>query len=149
MGSAPRGPSTVMGRFFRGISRRGRLLSLFPLLLVALAGVVFLRFVPRPSSRAAIAGYEAVLRASPFEGALLVSVTFLPAGRTLPAGAAEATVAFVLTDTGERLIVSEALDRGPSTIRGKMRYTGKEKKLTAQVRIADREAGLSLGLKRP
>jgi hypothetical protein len=146
--SAPRGPSSVSGGFFRGFFRRGgRLPSLLPVLLMVLAAAVLLPRLMRTSSRATIAGYEAVLRASPYQDALLVSVTFASAsGRKQAAPAPEVSVAFVLPDTGERLLVSELLEPGPSTLRGKMRYNGSEKKLTAMVRIGANQAVLSLGL---
>jgi hypothetical protein len=149
MASAPKGPKSVSGGFFRGFFRRGRLPSLLPLLVVAVVVVLGFRFlVPRSSSRATIAGYEAVLRASLYADALLVSVTFTPlAGRT--SGPAIASLNFVLPDTGERLLLSEELGLEPSTIRGRMRYTGKERKLTAEVRLGGKTAGLSLGLKKP
>jgi hypothetical protein len=150
MASAPRGPKTVSGDFFRGFFRRGRLPFLLPLLLVALAIVVLPRLVARSSSRATLSGYEAVLRVSPYADALLVSVTFTPGtGQKRPAEAPTASVTFDLPDTGERLLLSEVLGDGPSTIRGKMKYIGKERKLTAQVRVGEKAASLSLGLKKP
>ena len=159
MASAPRGPRSASGGFFRGFFRRGRLPSLLPLLVVALAVVVLFRVVPRSSSRATLSGYEAVLRASLHADALLVSVTFTPvagpqrtdgsaSGSPAGDGSLTATVSFELPDTGERLLLSEALGAGPSTIRGKMRYIGKERKLTAQVRVGEKAASLSLGLKK-
>jgi hypothetical protein len=42
--------------------------------------------------------------------------------------------------------LSELLEPGPSTIRGKMRYIGSEKKLTATVRVGANQAEMSLGL---
>jgi len=160
MASAPKGPKSVSGGFFRGFFRRGRLPSLLPLLVVALVVVLVYKFViPRSSSRATLSGYEAVLRASLYADALFVSVTFTPvagAGRTAgsardsPAadGPPTASVSFALPDTGELLLLSEALGEGPSTIRGKMRYIGKERKLTAVVRLGGKAASLSLGLKK-
>lgn len=161
MASAPKGPKSVSGGFFRGFFRRGRLPSLLPLLVVALVVVVGFKFIaPRSSSSATLSGYQAVLRASLYADALLVSVTFTPAaGARRTAGSASgspagsgpptASVSFVLPDTGERLLLSEALGEEPSTIRGKMRYIGKEKKLTAEVRLGGKAASLSLGLKKP
>jgi len=151
MASAPKGPKSVSGAFFRGFLRRGRLPSLLPLLVVALVVVLVFKFVvPRASSRAILSGYEAVLSAFPYEDALLVGVTFIPG--TVRKRAAEvltASISFELPDTGERLLLSEALGDGPSTIRGKMKYTGKERKLTAQVRVGEKAASLSLGVKKP
>jgi hypothetical protein len=151
MASAPKGPKTVSGGFFRGFLRRGRLPSLLPLLVVALVVVLGFKFlVPRSSSTAILSGYEAVLRASLYADALLVSVTFTPvAGARRTAGPPTATVSFALPDTAERLLLSEALGEGPSTIRGQMKYTGKERRLTAEVRHGGKAASLSLGLKKP
>jgi hypothetical protein len=159
MASAPRGPDPSRGGFlgglfrgfFRGSRRRGgRRPPLLPLLLVALAAVVFLRLIPRTPSRAVLAGQEAVLRATPYQDALLVSVTFTARARAGAATAGrEASVLFVLPDTGEKLLVTEQLGEGPSTLRGRMRYTGVEKKLTADVRVADARAGLRVELKKP
>ncbi len=151
MASAPKGPRSVSGGFFRGFFRRGRLPSLLPLLVVALVVVVGFKFiVPRSSSSATLSGYEAVLRASLYADALLVSVTFTPlAGARSAAGPLDATVSFALPDTGERLLLSEALGDQPSTIRGRMKYIGKERKITAEVRLGGKAASLSLGLKKP
>jgi hypothetical protein len=139
-----------LGGFRRGSGKgRGRR-RMLPVLLVVLAAVIVMRFIPRTSGRAVVAGQEAVLRATPFQDALLVSVTFTPRGRAGGSAAGrETTVLFVLPDTGERLLVSEQLGEGPSTIRGRMRYTGGEKKLTADVRVADAHAGLRIALKKP
>ena len=148
MGSAPRGPSTGGRGFLRGILRRGRLPIFLPLIAIVIAMLVLASRGQGSAGRAAIAGYVAVLRASPYEDSLLVSVTFTPEkDRTQPLPTA--SVLFVLPDTGERLLVSEVLEPGPSTIRGRMRYNGKEKKLTAEVRVADRKADLSVGVKKP
>ena len=161
MASAPKGPKSVSGGFFRGFFHRGRLPSLLPLLIVALVVVLVFKFaVPRSSSRAILSGYEAVLRASLYADALFVSVTFTPAAgarKTIPAGTDSSTaggsptasVSLELPDTGERLLLSEALGDGPSTIRGKMKYIGKERKLTARVRVGEKAASLSLGLRKP
>jgi hypothetical protein len=161
MASAPKGPRSVSGGFFRGFFRRGRLPSLLPLLVIALVVVLGFKFiVPRSSSSAVLSGYEAVLRASLYADALLVSVTFTPAagtrrnagstsGSAAGGGPPTASVSFALPDTGERLLLSEALGEGPSTMRGKMRYIGKERKLTAEVRLGGKAASLSLGLKKP
>jgi hypothetical protein len=147
---APRGPSPQRGGFLRGIFRRGRFPAFLPLLVVIIALILVARGGFRSPGRAVIAGWEAVLRASPYEDSLLVSVTFLPEpGTALPAQPPAASVVFVLPDTGERLLLSEELGQGPSTIRGRMRYTGKEKKLTAEVRISGKQAGLTVGVKKP
>ncbi len=135
--SAPRGPSSQPRGFLRGLFRRGRVPAFLPLLVVIIALILVARGGFRSPGRAVIAGWEAVLRASPYEDSLLVSVTFLPEpGTPLPAEPPVASVVFVLPDTGERLLLSEGLGQGPSTIRGRMRYTGKEKKLTAEVRLS-------------
>jgi hypothetical protein len=148
--SAPRGPSSQLGGFMRGFFRRGRLPAFLPLLLVIVAIVLIGRGGFRSPGRAVVAGWEAVLRASPYRDSLLVSVTFLPeAGTALSSEPPTASVTFVLPDTGERLLVSEALGQGPSTLRGRMRYSGKEKKLTADVRLSGKQAVLTVGVKPP
>lgn len=150
MPSAPRGPTPAGRGFLRGILRRGRLPIFLPLLAIVIAMVMLLSGGPRGAGRAVIAGWEAVLRATPYEDSLLVSVTFLPEqGRALPSQPPVAAVTFVLPDTGETLLVSGDLGQGPSTLRGKMRYIGTEKKLTAQVRLDGRQAGLTVGVKKP
>lgn len=157
--SALRKPSSpgmgLLGGFFRGFFQafrgRGKMRRiLLPALLVVLAAVILPRLIPRTSGRAVVAGQEAVLRATPFQDALLVSVTFTARVRSAPAAAGrEASVLFVLPDTGESLLVTGQLGEGPSTIRGRMRYTGVEKKLTADVRVANARAGLRVELKKP
>ncbi len=161
MGSAPKGSMVGGWGFFRGLFRKGRLPSLLPLLVVALVLAFGFKFLaPGSSSRATLSGYEAVLRASQYADALLVSVTFtpLPAARKATGRQSDsptdveplaASVSFALPDTGERLLLSESLGGEPSTIRGKMKYIGKERKLTAEVRLGGKAASLSLGLKKP
>jgi hypothetical protein len=144
-----------LGGFFRGFfgafRRKGKMRRmLLPALLVVLAAVILPRIIPRAPGRAVVAGQEAVLRATPFQDALLVSVTFTARARWTPAAAGgEAAVQFELPDTGEKLLVTGQLGQEPSTIRGRMRYTGVEKKLTADVRVADARAGLRVELKKP
>ncbi len=149
MPSAPRVPRK-RGGLFKGLFRRGKLPAFLPVIIAVLAIILVARGGLRPQGRAVVGGWEAVLRASPYEDSLLVSVTFLPEqGAQLPPAPPSATVTFVLPDTGETLLVTGDLGPGPSTLRGKMRYTGTEKKLTADVRLAGRQAGLSVGIKKP
>ncbi len=156
MGSA-RKPTPIMGFFrtflgfgFRGSSRRGRgrFSPLLPVLVIAIAVVFVVKFSGRSPSPAGIAGYGAVLRADPFESSLLVSVSFTPPAKA-PAVPQSATVRFQLPDTKEELIVSGELSGDAPAIRAKMHYTGKEKTITAEVRIGDQVKTLSASIRRP
>jgi hypothetical protein len=134
--TAPQEPREIKG-FFRGLYRRGRrrggLGSILIVILVVLAAVFVFRFAGQDPNRAELAGFQAVLRATVIKDSLSVSVTFDPSG----GDAALVVVRFLLPETGESLIVSRILPPEGDVFRGIMGYSGKEKKLSAEVRIGD------------
>jgi hypothetical protein len=143
--SPPRG-ARMAGGFFRTFFRRGRF-SFFPILVVVLAVFVLFRIFPRTSDHASFAGWDAVLAVIPHEDALLVSVSFArgPRGVTAPS----ASVRFQLPDTGAQAFVSETLSADHSTLRARMAYTGKEKRVVAEVKLGETAGTLSTGVKKP
>jgi hypothetical protein len=127
--------------------RRGGISVLFPVLIIALAAIVIFRFTGRTDGQDSISGYRAVLRADPYDSSLLVSVSLTPPARS--SGDGSVTVRFSLPDTGEELIVSSALAGELPVVRGKMHYTGKEKSVRAEVRIAGQSKTLVTSIRAP
>ncbi len=153
MESAPK-PREIKG-FLSGLFRRGGrggrgLSPLFPVFIAGLAIVLVFRFAPQPANRAEIAGFQAVLRASIYGDSLLVSVSFTRGkesghGPDTPT-AENAFVRFMLSDTGEELLVSQELSEDVTVLRGSMPYSGKEKKIIAEVSIGGTAKTLTLKL---
>jgi hypothetical protein len=139
---------TFLGFGQGGSRRRGRISPLFPVLLIAVAAIFIIRTMSGSRGGESIAGYGATLRADPYEGSLLVSVSFKPPTRR-PAVAPTATVRFILPDTGEELILSGDLAGEAPAIRGKMHYTGKEKSIKAEVRIGSQTKTLTASIRPP
>lgn len=148
MPGAPRGPRPSAG-FIRTFFKRGRV-SVFPILLLAVAVVVFLRVYPRASDRAAISGWEAVLQASPYEDALLASVTFRRThaeNADSGASAPTASVRFLLPETSEGAFVSETILGEDAVLRSRLRYRGGERTLEADVQVGESRKKLVLSLR--
>jgi len=149
--TAPRESEGMKG-FFRGLFRKGRRRggfgSILLVIVVVLAAVYVFRFAGQRSDTAEIEGYQAVLRALPIMDSLSVSVTFDPVrkGRSTET-ASLAVVRFVLSESGESLIVSQILPPEGDVFRGKLVFTGNEKTLTAEVRVKDSKKTLSVVLK--
>ena len=142
--------------------RRGRFTYL-PLLILAFALVFVFRVMPRPqTNRAALMGWDVVLRAMPYgeaessgggsESALLVSVTFIekaqPAGDLSGRQVPHAAVQFPLPDTGERLSLSQDLVKSPTTLHGQMPYTERVRKVLATVSVGTETRTLSLAARK-
>jgi hypothetical protein len=149
--SAPQEPEEMKG-FLRGLfrrsgRRRGGLGSILAVIVVVLAAVAIFRYRGQKADTAEIEGYQAVLRALPILDSLSVSVTFNPVRKDRNTETAPlAVVRFVLSESGESLIVSQILSPEGDVFRGKMRNTGKEKTLTAEVRVNDSKRTLSVAL---
>jgi hypothetical protein len=138
--------------------RRGRYAYL-PLLILALALAFVFRVLPRPATnRAALMGWDVLLRAVPYRGAgsvggdpepvLLVSVTFIekaqPGAELRSSQALPAVVRFLLPDTGEQLSVSGDLVKSPITLHGQMPYTDRVRKVLATVSVGAETRTLSM-----
>ncbi len=149
MESAPK--SREIKGFFSGLFRRGGrggrgLSPLFPVFIAALAIVLVFRFAPQPAHRAEIAGFQAVLRASIYGDSLLVSVSFDRGQGPDTRTAENAFVRFMLPDTREELLVSQQLSEDVTVLRGSMPYSGGEKRILAEVRVAGTAKTLALKL---
>ena len=131
------------GRFPR---RRGRF-AFMPLAILAIVFVIVVIVVPRgPTNRAAMMGWEAVLRAMPYGDMLLVSVTFIraaPPGPNEPS-APRVVVRVVLPETGEQLSLSDDLSKSPMTLRAQMRPTHAVRKVLATVSVGKETRTLTL-----
>ena len=132
--------------------RRGRYTYL-PLLILALALVFVYRIMPRPpTNRAALMGWDVVLRAMPYGEALLVSVTFIE--KTRPGAdlggrqAPRAAVRFLLPDTGKQLSLSEDLVKSPTTLHGQMPYADRVRKVLATVSVGTETRTLSIAARK-
>jgi hypothetical protein len=119
-------------------------LTFFPLLILALALVFVFRVIPRkPSNVATVAGWETVLRAAPYEGAVLVGVTFTrPAGSPVPEPPPVALVRFFSPQTGEKQALMETLVRSPFTIHASMKDEAAVRSVQAEVIIGDQKKTL-------
>jgi len=121
------------------------------------------RVMPRqPTNRAALMGWDVVLRAMPHgetgsggggsESVLLVSVTFIekeqPAGSLGGRQAPHAAVRFLLPGTGEELSLSEDLVKSPTTLHGRMPYTERVRKVLATVSVGTETRTLSLAARK-
>jgi hypothetical protein len=139
---SPRGPRRTI--------RRGWF-TVVLLVVVGISALLVFRTTPRTSGeRAALAGWEMVLRAMPYEGELLVGVTFVrsAASHGQTAGAAPtATVRFLVRETGEGLMLTETLIRSPITAGGRMRYSAGVKSVAAEVTIGAAKAYLAVTVK--
>ncbi len=131
--------------FGRVRKRRGGFGSIIFVIVVVAAAFFIFRLAGRERSTAEIAGFRTVLSAVRMEDSLSVSVSFDPvgsgAGKTLPA-----VVRFIMTDTGETLIVSRELPAGGDVFRGRMAFTGREKSVTAEVEVGTAKKNLSAAI---
>ena len=137
-------------RGFRRLLRGGRL----PVLLIlvgVLAVVVALKLIPRDQSSARLAGYELALRAYAYQDALLasVSVTVRPKPGEVASTAVEAAVLFTAPDSGASTEVLQALGKGETIVRGRLPYTGGERRLAAEVRIGAKSVRLAAEVEKP
>jgi hypothetical protein len=117
--------------------RRGRRRSLLPVLLGLLAIVLAVRLLPRDRATGHLAGYDVSLRAYAYQDALLasLSVSWKPARDEKVSEAADATVRFSTSDAGAGSVSSEPLGGGEVVVRGRLPFTGDERRLVAEVAI--------------
>ena len=143
--AAQRHPPT--GR--RRLKKRRVRMTFLPLVVLAIGLVLVFRIIPRtPTNRASLAGWDAILRATPYGNTLLLSVTFIH-GTASPPLAPEipptiASVRFFLQGTEERLSLEEALVKSPMTVRGQLPWSARVKKVQAEVSIGTENKTLTL-----
>jgi hypothetical protein len=142
----PRPPLPGSGPFFsRRRRKRGIPLTFLPLVAIAAGLFIVLRLVPNtPVNRVTIEGWQATLRVTPYQGKLIIGVTFLSSAAVPvdPADAQEATVAVSLPGTGEQVLVAAALVKSPITLRGDLPRAAGAKKVQAVVRVGRTRAML-------
>jgi hypothetical protein len=139
----------------RQLLRRGGS-TFLPLVVIALALLLVFREIPRgPGPRASILGWDVALRAMPYQGSLLVGVTFIRRGaesagyRGAGAEAQTATVKFLARETGEGVAATEQLSRSPITLSGRLGDTGKVKTVAAEVAIGAEKTILVATVQQP
>jgi hypothetical protein len=142
------GERGYQGKAPRTSRRRGRM-TLFPLLVLAIALVFVFRLIPRaPTNRATLGGWDVVLRATPYGEALLVSVTFTQGAASAAAAAGRpaplATVRFILPDTGEHLTLADDIPKSPTTLRARLHYGEGVNKVVATVSVGTDTRTLTL-----
>jgi hypothetical protein len=144
----PRAPQRRTTTRTRAGGRRGRM-AFLPLLVLVLALAVVFRVLPRtPTNRATIGGWSTTLRATPYQGELLVAVTFikdgLPGVVSPAADGPQAAVRVLLPDTGEEISFGGVLSKSPITLRGQMTFTTRVKSVRAEVSVGAEKKTLRL-----
>jgi hypothetical protein len=136
--------------FFTRLLRGGRR-SLLPVLLGVLAIVLALRLLPRDRAAGHLAGYDVGLRAYAYEDALLasVTVTWKPGPDEQGAEAADATVRFSTSEQGAGFVSIEPLGGGEAVVRGRLPYTGAERRVVAEVAIRGKALRLAAAVGKP
>jgi len=110
--------------------------SLFPLLIIAAAIFLFFRLAPRAQSpRAVVDGWQVTLRVTPYEGALIVGVTFVCRSTQLPDPAPQASALVTLSGDAEPVLLSGILEKSPMTLKGRFPAYGPAGRVRAQVTI--------------
>jgi hypothetical protein len=140
---------TPAGRSRRRPPRRGSVF--FPLLVLAAALALVFWILParRSTNSAVLDGWKAELRAEVFEGALLAGVTFIRAGDApVPNPPPIAIVRFLVSGTGERIAVTEALERSPYTVRARLSDQPRARSISAEVLIGDKKKILAAQIRR-
>ena len=124
-------------------------MTFLPLVVLAIGLVIVFRVIPRPqTNRASLAGWQAVLHATPYGNTLLLSVTFTHGTASSPLAPksppAIVSVRFLLQDTGDRLALEEALVKSPMTVRGQLPWSASVKKVQAEVSVGAETKTLTL-----
>lgn len=136
----------VLGRLLHG---RGK--ALLPVVMGVLAIVVVARLLTRDQSTGHLAGYDVSLRAYAYGDALLASVTVSWKPRTgeEASEAADATVRFSTPEAAAGSVSIEPLGGGEAVVRGRLPYTGSERRLIAEVAIGARAVRLAAAVGKP
>jgi hypothetical protein len=136
--------------FFARLLRGGRR-PILPVLLGVLAVVLAVRLLPHDRAAGHLAGYDVSLRAYAYQDALLasVTVTWKPAANERVAEAADATVRFSTSEEGAGSVSIEPLGGGEAVVRGRLPYTGAERRLAAEVAIGGKALRLAAAVGKP
>ena len=144
----PRPALPGTGPFFsRRRRRKGIPITFFPLLVVAIGLFILFQVVPNAAVRRSVLnGWQATLRATPYQGRLIVGVTFISnapaAGNT--GDAPEATARLSLPGTGEQVFVAGRLEKSPLTLRGELPRIPGVKKVQAEIAVGNARATLRI-----
>jgi len=144
----PRPALPGSGPFFsRRRRRKGIPATFFPLLVVAIGLFILFQVVPNaPIRRSVINGWQATLRATPYQDRLIIGVTFI-SGAPVPANRAdapEAAVRLFLPGTGEQTFVAGLLDKSPVTLRGELPRIPSARKVQAEISVGNARATLRI-----
>jgi hypothetical protein len=146
--TGPEVPRTIppRGLFFRPYGRRRRF-PLYAALFAVLVALILPRALFRGSDRGSVAGWSAVLRATPSADSIFASVALSrgPRGEASPT----VTVIFSSPQTGESKTVSKTFASDHLILRAILSHTGKEKRVEAEVRIGSASRSLSRVVGRP
>lgn len=125
--------------------------SLIPVALGVLAIVAAVRLLPRDHATGHLAGYDVSLRAYVYEDALLASVTvaWKPGAKEKAAEAADATVRFTTSAKSSGSVTVEPLGGGEAVVRGRLPYTGAERRVLAEVAIGGKALRLAAAVGKP
>jgi hypothetical protein len=136
----------ILARLMRG----GRK-SLLPVLLGVLAIVLAVRLLPRDRATGHLAGYDVRLRAYAYQDALLASLTvsWKPDPNEKVSEAADATVRFSTSEAGAGSVSSEPLGGGEAVVRGRLPFTGGERRVVAEVAIGGKALRLVAAVGKP
>jgi hypothetical protein len=136
--------------FFVRILRGGRK-SLLPVLLGVLAIVLAVRLLPRDRATGHLAGYDVSLRAYAYQDALLTSVTvaWKPGPDEQVSEAADATVRFSASEEGAGSLSIEPLGGGEAVVRGRLPWSGTERRVIAEVAIGGKALRLAAAIGKP
>jgi hypothetical protein len=139
-----------LGGFFARLLRGGRK-SLLPVLLGVLAIVLAVRLLPRDRATGHLAGYDVSLRAYAYQDALLASVivSWKPGAKDEASEAADAMVRFSTSETAAGSVSIEPLGGGEAVVRGRLPYTGAERRIVAEVAIGGKALRLVAGVGKP
>jgi hypothetical protein len=144
----PRPALPGTGPFFaRRRRRRGIPVTFFPLLVVAIGLFILFQVVPNATVRRSVLnGWQATLRATPFQDRLIIGVTFISGSPVAgnPADAPEATARLSLPGTGEQTFVAGRLDKSPLTLRGDLPRIPGAKKVQAEIKVGNAHVTLRI-----
>jgi hypothetical protein len=128
--------------------RRGVGSVVFPLLVLAAGLFILFGLGPRSSSRRTLDGWQVTLRATRYEGSLLVGLTFVSTSARTD-GASQTTARVFLVGTDEQALIEGTLSKSPMTLWGRFRDPGGRTEVRAEVSIGSAHAVLSLPLRLP
>ena len=118
---------------------------ILPILIIAAAIFLLFRVLPHAqTTRGDVAGWLAALHVTPYEGTLIVGVTFVSRSGPVTGEPPEATAAISLVGTDQQVLVRGSLDRSPITLSARFPGVPGAGPVTAEVAILGSRLGLSV-----